>query len=239
MIEIFADPDDPIPAGVRVGDLIHGLRITGRGGDIGAQLGSAFGSLRGLVERAGASVDNIAQVSFFLKQRQDIPAINKPWVDMFPDENDRPTYKFMVTDLPGEQLVHMEAFALVGSRRRVLNIPGVAHTNPIPMGVRIGDMLFSSRVLPYDPATGRPAEGLQQQARFVFDNVERLLAAGGAEARHITQARLFLADPDYRGVAIEHWRKLVGSLQPQPVLHVTPYSLAPALLVMLEVIAEL
>ena len=33
---------------------------------------------------------------------------------------------------------HMEAFALAGARRTVLQIAGVAHTNPIPMGVRIG-----------------------------------------------------------------------------------------------------
>jgi 2-iminobutanoate/2-iminopropanoate deaminase len=240
-VEIFgADANDPIPVGIRVGKLVHGLRINGLPAQgIEAQLELAFAHLRQLVERAGASVDNIAQVSFFLKQRQDMAAINKPWVELFPNEQDRPTYKFMVADLPGEELVHLQLWALAGERRTVLQIPGVAHTNPIPMGVRIGNMLFSSRVLPYDPETGRPAGGVERQAECLFENVRRLLAVGGARPEHITQARLFLADPAYAPVAEQHWRALVGSSDPAPVLHTTRYTIAPALLVMLELIAAL
>ncbi len=105
------------------------------------------------------------------------------------------------------------------------------------MGVRIGNMLFSSRVLPYDPATGSPAESVEAQAEFAFGNVRRLLEAGGAEPAQITQARLFLADPAYADVALRHWRALIGSPASAPTLHTTHYTLAPALKVMLEFIA--
>jgi Haem-degrading len=96
----------------------------------------------------------------------------------------------------------------------------------------------SSRVLPYEPATGRPADGVEQQARFLFENIQRLLAAGGADGRHITQGRLSLANPSCRDMAIGYWRALVGAAQSEPVLQITPYRLAPALLVMLEIIAR-
>ena len=237
VVEIFGADDDPIPLGVRIGDLIHLVRVSARsGGPLEAQLFSVFGTLRNAVERAGASIDNIAQVSFFLRNRQDIPAINPPWVAMFPDERDRPTYKFMVADLPAEQLVQVEAFALCGARRRVLHIPGVAHTNPIPMGVRIGNMLFSSRVLPYDPVSGVPPDGVARQAECVFGNVRRLLEEAGMEGQHITQGRLFVADPAYISVAEPYWRDLAREAA---VLHVTHYTLAPTLLIMLEVIANM
>jgi 2-iminobutanoate/2-iminopropanoate deaminase len=238
VVEVFGHIDDPMPVGVRVGDVLHLSGVTGLGGDdVDAQLTRAFDTLRGAVERAGASIDNIAQVSFFLRNRQDIPAINPPWVDVFPDERDRPTYKFMVAELPAGQLVQLEAFAVCGARRTVLHLPGVAHINPIPMGVRIGTMLFSSRVLPYDPATGKPPEGVDRQAECLFGNVRRLLDEGGMQGRHITQGRLFVADRGYVSVAQPHWRDLVAGAS-APSLHVTPYSLAPALLVMLEIIAD-
>jgi hypothetical protein len=48
-----------------------------------------------------------------------------------------------------------------------------------------------------------------------------------------------VADPAYLDLALGHWRSLVGWGQAAPVLHITPYSLAPALLVMLEIIARL
>jgi len=64
---------------------------------------------------------------------------------MFTNSDDRPTYKFMPAELTGEQLVHMEYFAVPGARRRDLHVQGVAHTNPIPMAVQIGRYVFSSR----------------------------------------------------------------------------------------------
>ncbi|MCA1648171.1 MAG: RidA family protein [Chloroflexi bacterium] len=242
VVEIFGNPDiDPVPCGIRVGNLIKGLRLLGTdphsaalGRDIDEQLHLAMTNLQHCVERGGATLDNVAQVSFFVKDRADLKAINSPWVETFPDDQDRPTYKFMQADLPGGQLVALECFAVVGARRRVLQIPNVAHTNPIPLGVRIGNMLFSSRVLPYDAATGKPADNVERQAECLFANVRTLLAAGGAKPEHITQGRLFLVDRATQTLAEQHWHALVGS---GPSLHTVQYGLAPALQVMLEFIA--
>ena len=155
---------------------------------------------------------------------------------MFSDENDRPTYKFMVVEQ--EQPVQLEAWAVKGARRRTLQIPNVAHTNPIPMGVRIGDMLFSSRVLPFDPATGRPADGPERQTEALFRNVRALLDAGEMKPENIVQGRFFLADPDYWPLAEQEWSNLVGAAPALPALHITPYGQGTQLLIMLEVIAH-
>lgn len=226
--EVFVG-SDPVPVGIRTGDLIHLNRI------VGADMPSAFRDLRAAIRNAGASEDNIAQVSIFVKNRDDLKAINPVWTEMFPDENDRPTYKFMVTEL--KQLVQLEAWAVAGGRRRVLQIPNVAHTNPIPMGVRIGDMLFSSRVLPYDPVTGK-AEGPERQTECLFHNVRALLDVGDIKPEYIVQGRLFLADPSYQPMAEKYWNGLVAGAKERPALHITPYGQGTQLLVMLEVIAH-
>jgi len=243
MHEIFAD-GDPIPVGLRVGDLIHGLRVLAvRAGGVGVTLSAeqqadqAMDNLRRTVTAAGASIDNVAQVSFFAKHRADLRAINPAWLEVFPDDDDRPTYKFMTADLPGDQLFQLEFFAVAGQRRRLLHIPNVAHTNPIPMGVRIGNYVFSSRVLPYDPDTGQAPEGIERQAACLFGNVRSLLQAAEAQPEHISQGRLFFSDAAYLPLAESLWTDLIKNSKQDPPLHLTPYNLAPSLLVMLEFVA--
>jgi 2-iminobutanoate/2-iminopropanoate deaminase len=246
MHELFVGTD-PIPVGIRVGDLIHGLRVLGTTpGGAGVpesaeqQADSAMDNLRRTVAATGASIDNVAQVSFFAKHQADLRAINPAWLKLFPDDRDRPTYKFMTADLPGDQLFHVEFFAVAGQRRRVLQIPNVAHTNPIPMGVRIGNYVFSSRVLPYDPETGQAPPGVERQAACLFENVRSLLRAAEAQPEHIRQGRLFFADAAYLPLAESLWKDLINGSQrppPHPPLHLTPYNPAPSLLVMLEFIA--
>ena len=154
------------------------------------QLPLAFENMRRSIENAGGGIDNIAQVSLFLDDaRQAMPTVNAVWVEMFPDETDRPTYKFISTPLPGGRLAQLEYFAVLGERRRVINIDGVAHTNPIPMGVRIGDYLFSSRVLPMDAKTGEYPPDVSLQADHLFANVGAVLAEAEMDWPDLTQER--------------------------------------------------
>jgi 2-iminobutanoate/2-iminopropanoate deaminase len=222
--------EDPIPVGVRIDDVIHGLRIEG------TDPSDALGNLERVVKAGGATLDNVAQVSFFLKDAAKLKTINPAWLQMFPNDEDRPTYKFMTADLPAEKPVHLEFFAVEKQRRKLLHIPNVAHTNPIPMGVRIGNYVFSSRVLPYDPQTGQPPEDVDRQADCLFQNVGTLLDVAGAKPEDITQGRIFLLDPSALHVAERAWKGILGSAPP-PGLHVTQYSLALSLKVMLEFIA--
>jgi 2-iminobutanoate/2-iminopropanoate deaminase len=223
--------EDPIPVGVRIDDAIHGLRIEG------TDPSDALRNLERVVKAAGATLDNVAQVSFFLKDAAQLKTINPAWLQMFPDDEDRPTYKFMTAaDLPPEKPALVEFFAIANKRRKLLHIPNVAHTNPIPMGVRIGNYVFSSRVLPYDPDTGQPPDDVERQADCLFQNVRTLLDVAGAKPEHITQGRMFLLDPSTLRMAERAWKGILGSVPP-PKLHVTQYSLAPSLKVMLEFIA--
>ncbi len=245
--EVFGNEDiDPIPLGIRTGNLVHLTRVTGAdpatgalGATVEAQMDQAHQNLRTAVQAAGGSIDNIAQVSFFLKDRTGLAAINPAWVTLFPNDDDRPTYKFMVAaGLPGDCLVQVEAFAVLGSRRQMIHIPGVAHTNPIPMAVKIGNMVFSSRVLPYDAATGAPPEAFAGQASHLFQNLRTVLATAGAAPANITQARLFIADKAAWPGVKHHWDALFGAAE-QPMLHMVTYGTGTRLQIYMEIIARL
>ncbi|MPZ48610.1 MAG: hypothetical protein GEU75_04730 [Dehalococcoidia bacterium] len=206
MQEIFANQaHDPIPVAVKLGDLIHGARVTGADpatselpDTLEAQSANALQNMKAAVEAAGASLDNVGQVSFFFKNfsgavMRDV--INPLWVEMFTDEDSRPTYKFMpAPELPGDQQVHVEFWAVPGQKRNSIQIPNVAHTNPIPFGVKMGRYLFSSRCLPMDPATGKNPEGLDPQLSCSLGNASTLLDMAGMSWGDVTQGRAFLTD---------------------------------------------
>ena len=232
-------PRDPVPLGVRIADIIYTGGIAGvdpATGQLGAgleeQFDLAFANLRTAVEGAGGTIDNIGHVTFFTKDAAVRAGINRPWLAMFPNERDRPTYKFMDADLPGDRLVELQAFAVVGKRRQLLGIPGVAHGNPIPLGVKVGNLVFTSRILPTNRTTAKQGETPEEQARLVFENMATLLELAGAEPRHVSQVWLFVRDPAYLATIEAPWIKLFGDSA--PVRHPIQVDLPGKLLVMAE-----
>jgi len=246
MISVFGNQDiDPLPLGTLSGDLLHGTRISGRdpqtgklGDGIQAQLKNAYANMKLCVENAGGSIDNIAHVSMYWSDwATDRGEMNPPWVEFFPRDDDRPTYKFMpAPNLPEGERIAFEFFAVLGQRRKLLAVDGVAHTNPIPLGVRIGRYLFSSRMLPYDPSTGAAAEGPEKQAEFLFANTDALLKKGGMDWQDVVHARAFLADPAHRSLVDSRWEAKFPDASKRPGLSRVKYG-GGALQVMLEVIA--
>ena len=247
-ISVFGNPDlDPIPVGTLVGDLLHVTRISGRDqqtgvlpDDVRGQLRNAYAAMRLAVENAGGTLDNVAHVSmYWANWSTDREEMTPPWVKVFPDAADRPTYKFMpAPNLPRGERIAFECYAVPGARRELLAVEGVAHTNPIPLGVRIGRYVFSSRMLPYDPSTGKPADGAEAQAQFLFANTEAMLAQGRMGWRDVVYGRAFLADPPtQRPLVDERWQSVFPDADRRPALNRVKYGGGP-LQVMLEVIAR-
>jgi 2-iminobutanoate/2-iminopropanoate deaminase len=238
--EIFCE-GETLPVGVRVDDLVIGMRVSGRDPKSGAlapdvehQLRAAYENLERVALAGGATLQSVAQVSIFLSDFDDRPKINEGWTATFTDPDDRPTYKFMPARLPAGELVAMEFFAVPGARRRPISVEGVAHTNPIPLAVAIGRYLFTSRILPYDPATGAPPEGLRAQARHCLDNTDAVLEAAGMSWAQVTQGHAFLSELSERDAVVEPFRARCRAEVP---LRVEGYR-AGAIEVMLEIMAK-
>jgi 2-iminobutanoate/2-iminopropanoate deaminase len=177
--------------------------------------------LRASRTAAGGSTDNIAQVSFFFAtfsasiMRE---VVNPLWEKMFTDANERPTYKFMpAPNLPAGREVHCEFWAVLGEKRRSIQIPGVSHTNPIPFGVRMGRYLFSSRCLPADPATGRNPEGMERQLECSLGNASTLLDLAGMKWPDVSGGRAFVSNLDYVPAVTAAWNARFDGSKPAPL----------------------
>lgn len=232
----------PESSGLRVDDLVYGCGVTGADRhsgdyepDLVRQADRALDTVEAQLRRLGGSLDDLARVSFFLREPGDIRKVNDVWTARFPDAGDRPTYKFMRGRLDGPQELRLDYFAVLGAERRSLYLPKVAHGNPIPMAVKIGRYLFTSRVLPFDPATGDAGRDGAEQVRFAVLNAGTLLEKAGMSWPDVTQGRAFVAEPDLDELVRAEWlaRFEAGSAAP---LQVTRYR-AGALSALLEIIA--
>jgi len=124
------------------------------------------------------------------------------------------------------------------SEKRSLEVAGVSHGGaPIPMGARVGNMIFSSGIMGRDPATDTlPMDGAEQ-VKFAFQNMRALLAAGGASLDHLARMTVFIKDESVRAAINEEWVKCFPDPHDRPARHTLTYDLRGGMLLQLEIIA--
>ncbi len=110
----------PIPFAARVGNVLYSSPIQGidaetgqRSEDVHEQAAQCFRNLRMLLSVAGATPDDIVRMTCFRADLADREALNKPWLEMFPDENDRPARHTSKYDPPGSMKVQIEIVAVL------------------------------------------------------------------------------------------------------------------------------
>lgn len=91
------------------------------------------------------------------------------------------------------------------ARRTSLYVEGFGHKNPIPAACRVGDLLMSGIVYGLDPATGKPAEGLDAQCRLMFQHIRSIMAAAGGGTDDIVKVTVWLADRSQREAVNREW----------------------------------
>jgi len=69
-----------------------------------------------------------------------------------------------------------------------------AAIGPYSQGIRAGNLLFVSGQVPIDPVTGAliEAKDIQSQTRRVLQNLQEILAAGGATLDNVVRTTVFL-----------------------------------------------
>ena len=111
----------PIPMGALVGNVLFSSGIMGIDpatgtppDDLERQCELAFDHMKTLVENAGGTLEDIGSVKVWMKDRSQREAVNKPWLKLFPDENNRPARHAIEYDAfpPGVQ-VQLEIIAVL------------------------------------------------------------------------------------------------------------------------------
>ena len=112
---------NPIPNASRIGNIVMSSVIGGSDpatGELPAtldgQLANVFAYIRGDIEAAGGTVEDILKITFYVKDPiKDRPVINTHWVKMFPDAEARPARHSQTLPPDSRALVQADFFAVI------------------------------------------------------------------------------------------------------------------------------
>ena len=190
-----------------------------------AQFAVAFDNLRDLLRMAGAGPESVGLLTVYTPDREGRAFINKPWLEMYPDENNRPARKTNHAPLPDGLHVQLQAVAVLNGTREAIGVPGLKHKDPLPMGARIGDYVFSSVFAPEDPATGKTVEGALAQIKRAFDNGALFMKEAGGSEDDINHYWVFMKDFQWQPPMVEEWVRRWPTFGDRPARKTLPYEL--------------
>ncbi|GAA5201350.1 hypothetical protein GCM10023322_81180 [Rugosimonospora acidiphila] len=167
-----------------------------------AQFHNAFGNLGRLLAEHDLSPDEVGRVTVLAPDRSYRQFINEPWLAMFPEAN-RPARRTTHLALPPGVAVELLVAGVRGATRTALEIEGIRHKDPLPMGARLDEYLFSSAIVPDLPGGGQPED--IAAIRQAFTNLESLLAAAGATTRDVSHVSVYLGRWDIHDDMVDTW----------------------------------
>ena len=231
---------DPLPMGALVGRHLFSSAIVpdapdGSHPDGIDAIHQAFANLTSLVTAAGGSLDDVANLWVYLGRWDLHDDMVDTWVDTFPDAHSRPTRKTFYYPRTAIQL-QCEAVLGAGSRANV-EIEGLHHRDPIPMGAVTGGMFTTSGVDGRDPAAGRVPRGVRAQAGQALDNLTTLLGTAGARPADLLQVTALVGQLRYTGEFLDAWRAAPPYAAAAPALTVLELGL-PARDFLVQVIGK-
>ncbi|MGF6294741.1 2-iminobutanoate/2-iminopropanoate deaminase [Paraburkholderia youngii] len=118
-----------------------------------------------------------------------------------------------------------------------IDVPGLGHKVPIPLGARAGNLLCSSAIAGKDPGTGKLAETPADQVRLAFENLKRFLDAGGATLDQVVKLAVYVKDDSVRAHIDPHWLAFWPDAAHRPARHVTVHDLQHGMVIQLETLA--
>lgn len=121
--------------------------------------------------------------------------------------------------------------------RRSIDAQGCEHATPIPTASRIGPLLVSSVIAPFDVGTRTTPEGPSAQVANLFTRAERILVAGGAGWEHVARMTFYVADASSRDAIDEAWAAHFPDPGSRPARTTLTVALPPAMEVQCEFLA--
>ncbi|MBO0691708.1 MAG: RidA family protein [Acidimicrobiaceae bacterium] len=125
------------------------------------------------------------------------------------------------------------------SPKRSIDVEGMAHNAPIPMGARVGNVIYSSGIMGTDRSTGKVPDDGVAQVRNAFSNLLAFLEAAGAKTDDLVRVTVLLADDSLRSTINEEWLKLFPDPEDRPARHASNLQLRSNMLIQLEAVAVL
>lgn len=103
--------------------------------------------------------------------------------------------------------------------RQSIDITSFTHTNPIPAASRVGPLLVSSVIAGRDPGAATVPDDAGAQYVNLFHHIGEILAAAGAEWRHIARITFHVPDIAFRDACNPVWIEHFPDPQSRPARH--------------------
>ena len=104
-------------------------------------------------------------------------------------------------------------------RQKSIEVEGLGHGAPIPMGCRVGPVLMTSGVGGKDRKTGKTPEDADGQARNAFDNLKALLANAGLGLGDVVKITVYVTDDKFRNEINKYWEECYPDPHKRPARH--------------------
>ncbi len=111
--------------------------------------------------------------------------------------------------------------------------------NPIPVCVRIGNLILPSVISGRDPKEPELSDDPQKQVTQAFINMKNIVESAGGSTENIGKAIVYLKDFKYRELVNQEWVKMFPKENDRPARHVIEMDLRGKLVIQLDVIAVL
>ncbi len=105
------------------------------------------------------------------------------------------------------------------SQRKSIHIDGLSHQTAIPVASRIGPLLVSSVISPFDPGTLNVPPTIEAQAANIFRHVEKMLAAAGGNWSHVAKIEFWAPSTEARAVIDGPWVEKFPDAESRPARH--------------------
>ncbi len=115
----------------------------------------------------------------------------------------------------------------------------MTHGAPIPMGVRIGGLVFSSGIMGKDPATDSLPDEPARQAELMFQHMRTLLERAGGSLDDVAHVTVYVKDDAYREHLNREWLKAFPDEHDRPARHTLLWDLPGGMLIQCELVAVL
>ena len=193
--------------------------------DPSVQFDLAFKNLQTLLEASGVGPEQVGLITYYIPDASYRRFINKAWRQYYPGLK-RPARKTNQVALPEGMAVQLQAIACAGASSKQIEIPGLLHKDPLPMGAQVGSMVFSSVIGGQDPKTGDFETAPEAQIERAFDNMRVFMEQAGGGLDHINHVWVFLQENfKYQEFMVDVWVKAFPDEKSRPARKTLPYKL--------------
>jgi 2-iminobutanoate/2-iminopropanoate deaminase len=125
------------------------------------------------------------------------------------------------------------------AKRKSIEIPGVHHQNPIPMGAKIGNVVYSSAISGLEPNAKSPPSDPDKQAEVLFRNIRTFMEHAGGTPDDIIRMTVYVKEEQYRDSINKEWLKMFPDENNRPARHTLKAPVRGEALFQIEVVAVL